>query len=458
MTIRLSRRPVRPESRSTRRRASRRLAYLAYLAICILPVANANDDCNELRAEMQATAAEELSPCDANAIWCDDMSPGSRDCPALIGWSSIVAYFNGDTLGSNSFDYEDGTYVLSEVSLDGDATLRLAFSDTSTDALENPEVRARQELLVDRGEGVHRFKLGEAMFSHEGGEYVFLWRSSGLSWSVADTVRLQFEEIPRGAFRPVITSESNDLIDTTFVVSIDFGFRRVVDAFPNNALRVTNGAAEAPRKTWGPNGEPADGRFWEATVWPTHLRYGPVEYGRHQTHTLTVDIAAGIAIDTGSDSEIVRNLAAETYTREIFDGDLCNGDPMGCTEPPNRDRLCIVHNGSGCLEPSLGPFTGPLAVELWFVRDHILVAQVQGFTLDDVWVPNGSVTKLQSKYGDNSDFLITVTPDPNYSGPFTVRVPDSAAHACETEDLTNCDSNRPTRGDSLTLSVVATGM
>lgn len=278
--------------------------------------------------------------------------------------------------------------------------------------------------------------------------------------------------VNRGPARmtPVITG-GTDMTDTTIVVTVDFGLGRSVARFPRSALTVTNGKAEEPRRA------SADGRWWDVTIWPAHISLGPVEYGANNTRTLTVQVRAG---------QIDDNAASNTYSREIYDGDLCNGDTDGCSEPPSHDRLCIgIWEASGaaiCMQqPESVAHDGTLTVMFWHVRRHILFGPVAGFTPDDITVTftpdqgnSGAVTAgtdtlyrnqispgeprivdpVSSNSAYHAGYTMRLTLSSGAAGLLTVTVDDGAAHACTNDDCTATDASQTTRGDRLAIRVI----
>ena len=81
-----------------------------------------------------------------------------------------------------------------------------------------------------------------------------------------------------------------------------------------------------------------------------------------------------------------------------------------------------------------------------------------GLELDDIVITNGTKTDLVQEQGTDheGDYGVTVTPDPTYTGPFTVTVEEGAAYACDDlDDLATCDETNLSLGDTLVLDVVA---
>ena len=254
--------------------------------------------------------------------------------------------------------------------------------------------------------------------------------------------------LPADAFPVTLSSASSDLTSATFILTVDFGAGHGVGGLSAHHFTVSNASLEPPRAL------DAAGERWQTTVWPMHLSRGPFRYGPGEQVTVSVSLPAW-AVSDGSGAP---NLAAG-YTRAVYDGDLCDGGAVpGCIEPPARDRLCVTMGAlyGGCLEHDEGPFPGPLAVEVWPVRGAIFSAYITGLASDEIAITNGTISDFRLLSADDPDeggYAFTVTPEPGYTGPFTVTVPEGAAYACEDAALTDCDPARPAHGDSLTVFI-----
>ena len=251
--------------------------------------------------------------------------------------------------------------------------------------------------------------------------------------------------------KPQITSATTGPTDSPFVVTIDFGEGRGVAVFPDAALAVRTGGvrgagyAEAPRRT-----DP-QGRRWMSTVWPPPPEWAGYEGGG--MHRLRVTLEAGaITAADGATNE------AASYEREVHGATVCGGEEgEACVEPIDRDRLCVTLGAihGGCTGHTEGPFTAPLEVQIWVVRQHITQGVVTGLGLDDISVTNGAAWNLREDERTPGDYRVTVVPEPGYAGPFTIAVREGAAYACESEARVRCDRTRPTLGDALTIEVRA---
>ena len=236
---------------------------------------------------------------------------------------------------------------------------------------------------------------------------------------------------PSSEFRPVIMGDSTAEQATTFHVTITFD--RDVPELPRSAVVVNGGRMVEQADPGSPRKSRPDGREWTVHVLPNS----------NFTGLLTIDIPAGAVQDTDGNS----NLAAVQYRRMIKTEHVRPRLFMDLAPKPGTDVFRSV----------LDPVTGPFTVRLNFAVGHIFHQPVAGLETDEIAITNGTKTNLtQIRSGSSvGDYEVTITPEPTYTGPFTITVEQGAAYACSDLELTTCDESNLSLGDTLTLDVVA---
>ena len=233
-------------------------------------------------------------------------------------------------------------------------------------------------------------------------------------------------------FRPVIIGDSTAAQATTFRITITFD--RDVPELRRKALVVGGGKLVELAEPAPPRVSRRGGREWTAHVEP--------DYGF--TGWLTIDIPAGAVRDTDGNL----NVAAVQYRRLIKAQHVRPRLYMKLAPDPE----------TGVVRDPSEPVSGPFAVDLRFTSGSIFHQPVTGLTLDDIVITNGTKANLvQVRAGSfEGDYEVTVTPDPTYTGPFTITVEEGAAYACnDLDDLSTCDESNLSLGDTLALNVAA---
>ena len=233
-------------------------------------------------------------------------------------------------------------------------------------------------------------------------------------------------------FRPVIIGDSTAAQATTFRITITFD--RDVPELRHKALVVGGGVLIEKGERASPRMSQPGGREWAVHVQPN--------FGF--TGWLTVDIPAGAVRDTDGNL----NVAAVQYRRLIKAQHVRPRLYMKLAPDPE----------TGVVRDPSEPVSGPFAVDLRFTSGSIFHQPVTGLTLDDIVITNGTKANLvQVRAGSfEGDYEVTVTPDPTYTGPFTITVEEGAAYACnDLDDLSTCDESNLSLGDTLALNVAA---
>ena len=237
---------------------------------------------------------------------------------------------------------------------------------------------------------------------------------------------------PNTEFRPIIVGDSTAAQATTFRITVTFD--RDVPELRRNALSVGGGKLIEKGEPASPRMSQPGGREWAVHVQP-NLGF---------TGWLTVDIPAGAVRDTDGNL----NVAAVQYRRLIKAQHVRPRLYMKLAPDPE----------TGVVRDPSEPVSGPFAVDLRFTTGSILHQPVTGLTLDDIVITNGTKANLVQVRAGNfkGDYEVTVTPDPTYTGPFTITVEEGAAYACnDLDDPSTCDESNLSLGDTLALNVVA---
>ena len=322
------------------------------------------------------------------------------------------------------------------VAVAGDALVKLAWTapaEAGTSPVTGYEYQRKigsgswgAWTATGHGLGVHHTVTGLTNAS------AYAFRVRAVNAVGAGPASAEAEATPDTGFRPVIMGDSTAAQATTFRITITFG--RDVPELRRKALVVGGGklveqGAPAPPRMSRPNG-----REWTAHVEPT--------YGF--TGWLTIDIPAGAVRDKNGNP----NVAAVQYRRLIKAVHVRPRLYMRLASDPETG---VVHDPSE-------PVSGPFKVRLLFTSGSILHQPVTGLELDDIVVTNGTKTNLVQERGNHfeGDYEVKVTPDPTYTGPFTITVEEGAAYACnDLDDLATCDETNLSLGDTLVLDVVA---
>ena len=237
---------------------------------------------------------------------------------------------------------------------------------------------------------------------------------------------------PNTAFRPIIVGDSTAEQATTFRITITFD--RDVPELRRKALVVGGGRLVERGELGSPRMSRPDGREWAVHVQPD-FRF---------TGLLTIDIPAGAVRDKDGNG----NVAAVQYRRMIKADHVRPRLYMELASDPD----------TGVIRDPSEPVSGPFTVRLSFVTRSIYHQSVTGVELDDIVLTNGTKANLVQERTTiyEGDYEVTVTPDPTYTGPFTVTVEEGAAYACDDlNDPATCDESNLSLGDTLALDVVA---